>query len=331
MMVVAVTVIQANSKSLESLLGLPIGRFSAAGAAETLDPSQIVESDVEQGLIVRLNRPIANIVRRSRDTNETKPVVFGDVNELGMRIYTVQAGDTVWGIATQNGLLPDTITWSNAELNTDSHLNIGDTLVIPPVDGAVHRIVSGDTLLAIAIRYEAEMAAIVNYSFNGLETQNTPLISGQELFIPGGTKPPPPPRSIQYTADGPLGEFKGTGRFRPAVSATLITQGFWPGHRAIDYAARLGTPIVAIDHGAVAHAHYGWNGGYGNMVVIDHGNGFTSLYAHLSAISVKVGDRVRQGQLIGTMGSTGKSTGSHLHLEIRLNGEQQNPLAYISE
>ncbi len=329
-MVVGVTVFQANARDLEPLLGLPGGRFSAAGATEILDPSRIVESDTERGLIARLNRPITNVSQRTREERSTAssgPVL--ERNELAMHVYTVKPGDTVWGIAALHRLDPDTIAWTNPLLRSNSHLNIGDTLAIPPVDGAIHRIVSGDTLSVLAQRYEVTVADIVAYEANALDNQSTPLRTGQDLFIPGGQKPPALPATIQYTADAPLGSFQGTGRFRAAVSTGLITQGFWAGHRAIDYAAPLGTPIMAADRGVVAHAQFGWNHGYGNMVVIDHGNGYTTLYAHLATILVRKGDRVQQGQVIGTMGSTGRSTGSHLHLEIRLHGVQQDPSGYI--
>ena len=330
-MVVGVTVVQTNFQALELRMGLPGGRFSAAGAAQTLDPAQIVEGDAEQGLIVRLNRPVTSLIRNNREERVAQPERIREVNALGMYRYTVVAGDSVWSIASRNNLQPTSIQWANPHLETSSHLNIGDILFIPPVDGAVHRIVPGDTLFELANRYEAVVPDIVGYEFNNLASQNTPLIVGQDLFMPGGIQPAPPPASIQYAVDVPLGDFKGTGQFRPAVAGTYITQGFWSGHRAIDYAGRIGTPIVASDQGVVAHAHYGWNHGYGNLVVIDHGNGFSSLYAHLASITVKNGDRVRQGQQIGTLGNTGRSTGPHLHLEIRLNGVQQHPLGYIRE
>ncbi len=327
--------VQANIQALELLVGLSADSFQAAGAAQTLDPARIVESDADRGLIVRLNRPITNLLRTDREEPGEQPARTRDIDTLGMYRYTVVAGDTVWNIALENNLEPASIQWTNPQIEVDSHLNIGDTLVIPPIDGAMHRIAPGDTLSVLANRYTSTIDDIVNYEFNGLANAGTPLVAGQDLFIPGGIKPPPLRQApIQYSFDGPLTTgFQGTGNFRAAVTGTRITQGYWPGHRAIDYAGPFGTPITASDQGVVAHAYYGpgLNRGYGNMVVIDHGNGFSTLYAHLASVTVKTGDYVRQGQQIGTLGSTGNSTGPHLHLEIRLHGVQQNPLAYIRE
>ncbi|MDE0311971.1 MAG: M23 family metallopeptidase, partial [Caldilineaceae bacterium] len=108
-----------------------------------------------------------------------------------------------------------------------------------------------------------------------------------------------------------------------------ITQQFWHGHRAIDVGARAGAPIVAADSGYVIKASHGWNGGYGRMVMIDHGNGFVSLYAHMNTVYVRQGENVAKGEQLGTVGNTGRSTGPHLHFEIRQNGAARNPFYFL--
>ncbi|MGB0731194.1 MAG: M23 family metallopeptidase, partial [Miltoncostaeaceae bacterium] len=110
-----------------------------------------------------------------------------------------------------------------------------------------------------------------------------------------------------------------------------ITSGFGPRwgrmHQGLDIAAPTGRPITAAKSGTVIVA--GWSGGYGQLVVIDHGGGLATAYAHQSRIAVKTGDPVTQGGLVGFVGSTGHSTGPHLHFEVRVNGAARDPLPYL--
>jgi murein DD-endopeptidase MepM/ murein hydrolase activator NlpD len=247
--------------------------------------------------------------------------------------YSVKAGDTVLGIAKRFGLQPETLMWSNSfiEQNPD-RLKIGDQVRILPVDGVLHVVKRGDTLSGIASKYETDIQSIVQYAANGMTSVNDPLPIGKEIVVPGGTKPYVAPTvgnaSTAYSVARPAGALAGSGNFSwPA--AGYISQGYWRGHPAIDIAGWLGAPVTAADSGYVVLAGGGWNGGYGNYVIIDHGNGFTTLYAHLNSIFVKPGETVSRGQQVGTMGNTGNSTGAHLHLEIRYNGVPYNPANYL--
>lgn len=247
--------------------------------------------------------------------------------------YTVKPGDTVLGIAEKFGLQPETLMWSNSliEQNPD-RLSIGDQLRILPVDGVLHVVKRGDTLSSIADKYEADMQAIVAYAANGMSSINDALPIGKEIVVPGGTKPfvaPVVGVSTAYAVSRPDGALAGSGNFS-WPTAGYISQGYWGGHPAIDVAGWLGAPVTASDAGYVVLAGGGWNSGYGNYVIVDHGNGFTTLYAHLNSVFVKPGETVSRGQQVGTMGNTGNSTGPHLHFEIRYNGVPYNPASYLN-
>ena len=242
-------------------------------------------------------------------------------------VYRVQPGDSVSGIAQRFGLKGSSLLWANDNLaDNPDFLRVGQQLNILPIDGAYHTVAKGDTLQSIATKYKVEPSGISSYSANGLEPPYA-LEPGQELIIPGGTKPYVPRRVFAYEGSVPRDAKKGTGSFAWPISG-YITQRFWEGHRAIDIGAPAGRPIVASDSGYVAVAQWS-DVGYGRMVIIDHGNGFQTLYAHMQVYYVEVGQNVAKGQKIGLCGITGWSTGPHLHFEIIENGVPRNPFIYL--
>lgn len=247
--------------------------------------------------------------------------------------YNVKPGDTVLGIAKKFGLQPETLMWSNSliEQNPD-RLSIGDQLRILPVDGVLHVVKRGDTLSSIADKYDADMQAVVAYTANAMTSADDALPIGKEIVVPGGTKPfvaSTVGASTAYAVSRPDGALAGSGNFSWPTTG-YISQGYWGGHPAIDVAGWLGAPVTASDAGYVVLAGGGWNSGYGNYAIIDHGNGFTTLYAHLNSVFVKPGETVSRGQQVGTMGNTGNSTGAHLHFEIRNNDVPYNPAGYLN-
>lgn len=332
---VTVAVFRVNIDLLNPLADLPVTAFRSTAAGAELDTSAIIESTRTAGLLAQLYRPVPQAAATTQDAAGPLDAASRVDPATGLERYTVERGDTVWGLAASRSLNPATIQWANPSLNDIAHLSVGDVLVIPAVDGALHRVVPGDTLFQLANIYGADVNDIVSYAPNGLASTATQLRVGMDLMIPGGVKPILPTASrgasINYNIEAPPGTLAATGVFLKPLDRSHITQGYWDTHRAIDYSSRTGAPIKSLDNGTVAYATYGWNYGYGNTVVVDHGNGFTSLYAHLSTVYVRQGQAVRQGEVLGTLGSTGNSTGPHLHLELRLHGVNVNPLGYIQQ
>jgi len=245
--------------------------------------------------------------------------------------YEVKSGDTLSGIAQKFGVSIDTIRWVN-DLDLKATLKPGQIIEISPVTGVVHRVKKGDTVYSLAKYYNTDAQAIVDYPFNTFVNDETfELAVGQVLIIPDGVMPKAPqtaPRQYiaQQTPDA--GTVVASGNFVWPTSGR-ISQGFRWYHRAIDIANKAGTPVLAADAGQVIVAGWPDNIGYGNRVIIDHNNGFVTLYAHLLNYTVSAGQRVKRGDLIGHVGSSGRSTGSHLHFEIRVNGQTQDPLNYL--
>ena len=241
--------------------------------------------------------------------------------------YTVASGDTLSGIAQKYGVSVDTIRWAN-NLEGDTALKSGQVLKIPPVTGVVHKVKKGETVYSIAKYYQTDPQGIVDYPFNTFVSDETfALAVGQILIVPDGVMPKETKVYIARQTPN-AGTVVASGVFVWPTQG-VISQGFKWYHRAIDIANQIGTPVLAADSGTVIVAGWPDNVGYGNRIMIDHGNGFVTLYGHLSRFAVSVGQTVRRGDIIGYMGSTGRSTGPHLHFEIRVNGRTQDPLSYL--
>jgi LysM repeat protein len=300
----------------------PVGNFFSSIFKGSSDESQTITKNIQNmSLLVAVATPPTD------GKSNHVPVVEKDalVSDLGpsgstvdslaykptsdqISIYVVRPGDTISQIAEMFDVTVNTIKWGN-DLPSNT-LTVGQTLIILPISGVQHVVIKGDTLASVAKKYKGDADEIADY--NNLQ-KDEPLAVGSTIIIPDGEVSAPP--SVIGSFISGLKEFIGY-YLRPIIGGRK-TQGIH-GHNGVDLAAPIGTPILAAADGDVIISRFGgWNGGYGNYIVIRHGNGTQTLYAHASAINVSSGDFVKQGNVIGAVGNSGKSTGPHLHFEIR--------------
>lgn len=356
--------------------------FVGIGLGETiLRAGTTILSIILLGVVIWLVRlfytqqPEAEIVANALETVPTAPVTgledlpsqsmetFGGIPRLAqvhttipsrprqeVVKYTVEEGDTVFGIAEKFGLQPETILWGNYYiLLDDPHaLQPGQELNILPVNGTYHEWQQGEGLNGISSYYGVTPEDIINYPANNLDIAaigdfaNPNIEPGTWLIVPNGRR-----EFVSWSA--PLGVTRENPAYArvlgpgacDAISGGAVGYGafIWPSnkhilsgfdyapnanHWGIDIAGNEGEGVYAADAGVIVYA--GWNNyGYGNMILIDHGSGFQSLYAHLSAFNVGCGQSVGQGDVIGAIGNTGRSTGAHLHFEIMTSSYKANP------
>lgn len=257
-------------------------------------------------------------------------------------IHTVEPNESIGSIAKTNFLKTDTIRWAN-RLGDKDQVKPGQQLLILPVDGVLHTVKRGQNLQMIADLYGIDAGRIAAQN----KTRGGYLLAGQELIIPDGKpivsvagKPGKPAIQVSVGTE-PINfpELKNysiqpSGGIFQIPCDCFYTQYFSLTHFGVDLQHRGGSPIFAAEAGTVIRADYGWNGGYGNVIEIDHGNGVVTLYAHSKKLYVVKGQKIARGQPISFMGNTGRvhgPTGIHLHLEVHVNGVKKNPLMYLQQ
>jgi len=256
--------------------------------------------------------------------------------------HLVTFNDSMFGLADQYNLEPESILWSNYDTLQDNphSLTPGMELIIPAIDGIYYQWEVGDDVDSVAAKFKTDPESIINWIGNDLDLLNPVIEAGDMVMIPEGKRDlqqwiiPTIARGAAGVSSGVYGGgacsgpfeglYGGGGFIWPTIGHTLSGNDYWSGHLAIDIGLVAGEPVFASDSGVVVFA--GWaTGGYGNVVVVDHGTGYQTLYAHLSAVTSGCGQSVVQGQTIGLGGNTGNSTGAHLHFEVRFQGGFVNP------
>lgn len=288
----------------------------------------IPEEDIIEGLIVQSDGvsgsvSIINTAKTPEKRTKTEK-------------YTVKEGDTVSSIAKEFNVTTNTIIWEN-NLNKYGFIKPGQELLVLPVTGITYNVKQYDTIGKIANKYGVSESEImeINKIANAASLQIK-----QKLIIPGANKivaPAPAPAAstvnvaryepTQQPASVQVSNIKSLTDLLWPASCNTITQYFYWRHHGLDIACKLGTPLYAAEDGVVKSA--GWATGYGKRVVIKHSGGMETLYGHMNEIDVQVGEAVNRGDIIGKMGSTGWSTGSHIHFEVIIGGLKKNPLSYL--
>ena len=270
--------------------------------------------------------------------------VIDQTVDYTVREYTVKRGDSIYGIAGEFKLKPETVFWANAEIFQGSPDNVkpGQVLNIPPVDGIYYEWQEGDTFESVADKFGVDPEVIIGWPGNNLDLSDPVVTTGQYVMVPGGEDNTQPLFISTYTAAAAYASNTkcGSGFASRGFFGWPTTNHFRSGynfgdnngqHRGIDLSASEGAPIYAADNGVVSFvsADGSWDNGFGNMIQIDHLNGFVTLYGHLSVVYVNLCDSVSAGSLIGLAGSTGNAFGAHLHFEIRYEGVPRNPYDFL--
>lgn len=299
---------------------------------EDLEPTPVPTSDVVVDLT---NIPVP---KNTSLSPVLSPYTYKpELPAHSFQTYVVGRGDTPNGIAEKFGLNPETLLGGNPFLSEESTaLQTGTELIILPVDGVLHDVSQGETLEGLAQQYGVPIEDIIAYEPNNLEFPYR-LEADTQILVPGAVRElfvwNPPQLAAVSSRPSSVGRgvqpaIQGTGTFIWPIISRYMTQNYWYGHRAIDIALPEGSAVAASDTGTVTFA--GWNVyGYGNLIVVNHGNGYETFYAHLSGINVVPGQVVYQGNVIGATGNSGRSSGPHIHFEVRLNGNQDNPCWYV--
>jgi LysM repeat protein len=326
-----------------------IGKRALLSSFITSEEADLTEEEVVEGPALPIVRPtfraasissaLQPTVLAAEATFEAPPATAGlaiiqpiltdaaveETGRAGIQMYTVEPGDTPSTIAERFGLNTSTILWEN-KLQAWSMIRPGDVLRVLPTDGVSHTVTRGETLEGIAKRYGADAEEILE--FNRLVDADD-IDIGDLLIIPGGRPPAVvAPPVIRRPARPALPLPSIAGKFLwPSEAGYRISQYFTWRHHGVDVAVAAGTNVFASEAGTVVSS--GWIRGYGYQVLIDHGSGLQTRYAHNSKLLVSKGQPVTRGQVIALVGSTGRSTGPHIHFEVYANGVRVNPFRYL--
>ncbi|TVR30747.1 MAG: M23 family metallopeptidase [Spirochaetaceae bacterium] len=273
------------------------------------------EASTRHALLARLAAPSGS------QSHSGEPVVeAAQFQRLQVREYRLAAGDTLSGIAASNGLRIDTLASFN-RITDARRIRVGDVFQIPNRDGLLHSVGRGESLSSIASRYGTTVNALLDAN----DLSSATITAGQSIFVPEARLS----RTELQRVLGQLFIYPASGRLTSGYGMRNDPfTGIRRFHNGIDLAAAVGTPVRAAMAGRVVHVE-NQPGNYGRFVIIRHDGGYQTLYAHLDSYSVQTGQQVNQGQQIGQMGNTGRSTGPHLHFSVIKNGSFVDPMRYL--
>ncbi|MEI7452219.1 MAG: M23 family metallopeptidase [Candidatus Falkowbacteria bacterium] len=322
----------SSSYSSDAILAQPLPIVNTNVEQVIQDQSQTCLSGDQSALDNSGAIITGGVIEGGQNTPISTPEV---VIKRGISNYTVKSGETISSIARKFSVSVNTILWAN-NLGAYSTIHEGSVLRIPPTSGVLYKVVKGDNIKTIAKKYNVSTESII--SSNNLNDSGK-LIIGQELVLSGAKKivdtvpvyisKPKPSQTISNPSQSELEPAAPSGtKLLWPTQGYRITQYYSWRHTGLDIANHVGTPLYAAEDGVVEFS--GWNnGGYGYMVFINHGGGTKTRYGHASKLLVSVGDHVKRGQIVALMGSTGHSTGPHIHFEVYINNQRVNPLNYI--
>lgn len=323
-------VISPNPFDEDVIERAPAPKIAYLNRASAISPDVGLEAEIGGGVEAE------EAISASGNALQIPLTVSDDIQQRSdVTSYVVQGGDTIGGIANRFGITQKTILAANNMSNAD-FIKPGQELLIPPITGVLHKIVRGDTIASIAAKYKVDAQEILD--FNHLADPSAIAVD-QTIMVPGGELPdlqperpaiatPGTPRS---STGGPVpgpAPAIGGGKLNWPTVGRRVNQYFRYGHTGIDAECRYSDPLYAARGGTVSAVIY-QRYGYGYHIIINHGGGLQTLYGHASKIFVKPGQSVKQGQTIAMCGSTGRSTGTHVHLETIVNGRKVNPLTYL--
>jgi murein DD-endopeptidase MepM/ murein hydrolase activator NlpD len=321
-------VVEHGRSAAEPSVESPVG---SVGSTATQSPGSSAGVEIQPTETVIDLSGVPLLVNNSLSPRLNPFTFEGKRPEPVFTTYIVEPSDTPIGIADQFGIESETILGANPRLSEEANaLQPGVELIILPIDGVLHDVSEGESLESISLLYGIPEEDIIAYPPNNLEFPFR-LYPGTQIVVPGAVREvfvwtaPSLPASSGSIGSGISPLIQGTGTYVWPITSRRITQAYWYGHQAIDISSVEGAAVIASDTGTVTWA--GWNVyGYGNLIVVNHGNGYETYYAHLSSVGVVPGQIVYQGNYIGASGNTGRSSGPHLHFEIRYFNTLLNPL-----
>ncbi len=302
---------QSENSNVQTVQLLEASIAPTALSSDAEKKSASTDITIEKTALSTETGPLGSVVDVGIDTFTEADVIS---------VYVVRKGDTIAQIAEMFEVSSNTVLWAN-DLKKGQALTEGQVLVILPVNGVQYTVKKGDTIKGIAKTFKSDPEEIVQYNGFGSDAD---LIAGISILVPNGeiaTKEEPKKKTAAKTTKkerlfGTASPEAGSGYYIRPIVGGRKSQGLH-GYNSIDLAAPQGTPIMASASGTVIVARTGYNGGYGNYIVIAHDNGTQTLYGHMKSLGVKAGEAVTQGEIIGQLGNTGRSTGPHVHFEVR--------------